>query len=161
MHSHRPSSYRPTKRPTAEPTVKPTCKPTTELPTSNPTHSDLYNDLAEADKYTSAMDVVLYSIASIIFFGWIGVMSVLGYRWYMNHNDSTNTRLIPVVNKKKKIRKFEDYWDDEGDESTNRTYSAGYSSANLKSGSTHFEEYWDENVDFSSHSSDALNISKY
>jgi enamine deaminase RidA (YjgF/YER057c/UK114 family) len=57
--------------------------------------------------------------------------------------------------KKKRIKKFEDYWDEESEDNTGKQFPTR-AAANVST----FEDYWDESVDFSSHSSDALNFSK-
>lgn len=117
------------------------------------------------------IDFIVFSVVSIAIVAWVLICFIFMKRYY-NHKyqaldpDSENGS----KKKKRKVKKFEDYWDDEGDESSrglsqtvmNPTQPNG---ANRSGGvldgptSTHYEEFWDDSVDFSSHSIDPFNIS--
>lgn len=59
--------------------------------------------------------------------------------------------------KQQKIKKFEDYWENESDLSEDSVSKFPNRAAAI-GGVSAFDDYWDDNIEFSAHSTDDFNI---
>eukprot|EP01041_Mallomonas_annulata_P003154 gene3154-6206_t len=140
---------------TSYPTLEPSGFPSPFSPSIyNSTSSSHTNKYA----FTSASDTALAIIVSCVLLSWI-VMAVIAYRRHKIRNnpaDEGRHGLLETVNQvrqKKKSKKFEDYWDEESDES-------GISRRNAAKRLEMNTEDWDRNIDLSTSSIVSFNSAK-
>lgn len=55
---------------------------------------------------------------------------------------------------KKRVKKFEDYWDNDLSEDSVSKFP------NRAPAASTFDDYWDDNIEFSTHSTDGFNLSR-
>ena len=58
--------------------------------------------------------------------------------------------------KQKRVKKFEDYWENDLSEDSVSKFPNRAAAAAVNS----FDDYWDDNIEFSSHSTDDFNLSR-
>ena len=132
--------------------------PISAPPTVEPTVNKALAELRYPKYFSSTADTVLLSLGIVVFVAWAAIAGLYAYRRYGWGGQFAEDRQHLVgtkAPKRKRIKKFEDYWDEESEDTTSRKFpTRAAASVNT------FEDYWEESVDFSSHSSDALNFSR-
>lgn len=119
-----------------------------------PTGDNVFGGFGFPRFFSSTADSVLVTIVALLLIVWIGLGIIYFGRKYNWFKKDDQQALLGAMNapKKKKIKRFEDYWGDESEDHTSRRFPTR--------AATNYDDYWDENVDFSAHSHDALNVSR-
>mmetsp|Transcript_753 Transcript_753/g.1251 ORF Transcript_753/g.1251 Transcript_753/m.1251 type:complete len:261 (+) Transcript_753:147-929(+) len=150
----KPPSTPPTQSPSLAPSGRPTPPPVTTYPTMNPTQNKLLAELSYPRFFSATADTILIVLGCLVVAAWVVMGTIYVYRRYVTRGDKQHL-IGTKVPKRKRIKKFEDYWDEESEDTTSKKFPNRAAAT-----TTSYEDYWDENVDFSSHSHDALNFSR-
>jgi hypothetical protein len=150
----------PTRSPTRFPTHAPFTRPLrTATPSALPTENALLAQLRYPDEFSSSMTTGFLGFVGVVAVCWVLVSIFYFGRKHGYISLPSDKQILQASAKakaqKSRIKKFEDYWDDDMTEDSVSQFPNRAAAT-----SSTFDDYWDDNLELSTHSTDGFNLSR-